>query len=107
MTKIESTFNILNTTIWNEVKNWAKEDKITLITLLSQSLAETPALEDSKENNKHISPNISRFNNGKITESLGFKNALARMKELSGQGGRPVPADENGLDALIEKKYQL
>ena len=30
---------IQNTPIWNEVKNWAKEDKITLITLLSQSLA--------------------------------------------------------------------
>lgn len=29
------------------------------------------------------------------------------MKELSGKGGRPVPADENGLDALIEKKYLL
>lgn len=23
------------------------------------------------------------------------------------KGGRPVPADENGLDALIEAKYQL
>lgn len=29
------------------------------------------------------------------------------MKILSSKGGRPVPADENGLDALIEKKYQL
>lgn len=89
--------NIQNTPIWNEVKNWAKEDKITLITLLSQSLAETSALEGSKENNKHISSNISRFKNEKITDSLAFKNALARMKELSGKGGRPVPANENGL----------
>ncbi|WP_419079407.1 hypothetical protein [Prevotella sp.] len=99
--------NIQNTPIWNEVKNWAKEDKITLITLLSQSLAETSALEDSEENNKHISSNISRFKNGKITESVEYKNAWARMQELSGKGGRPGPADENRLDALIEKKYQL
>ena len=49
----------------------------------------------------------SRFKNGKITESVEYKNALARMKLLSGKGGRPVPVDENGLDALIEKKYQL
>lgn len=98
--------NIQNTPIWNEVKNWAKEDKITLITLLSQSLAETPALEGSEENN-HLSSNISRFKNGKITESVEYKNALACMKLLSGKGGRPVPVDENGLDALIEKKYQL
>lgn len=99
--------NIQNTPIWNEVKNWAKEDKITLITLLSQSLAETPALEGSEENNHHLSSNISRFKNGNITESVEYKNALARMKMLSGKGGRPVPADESGLDALIEKKYQL
>lgn len=99
--------SIQNTPIWNEVKNWAKEDKITLITLLSQSLAETPALEGSEENNKHMSSNISRFKKGKITESVEYKNALARMTELSGKGGRPVPADENGLDALIEKKYLL
>lgn len=99
--------SIQNTPIWNEVKNWAKEDKITLITLLSQSLAETPALEGSEENNKHMSSNISHFKKGKITESVEYKNALARMKELSGKGGRPVPADENGLDALIEKKYLL
>lgn len=79
--------NIQNTPIWNEVKNWAKEDKITLITLLSQSLAETPVLEDSEENNKHMSSNISRFKNGKITESVEFKNALVRMKMLSGKGG--------------------
>ena len=98
---------IQNTPIWNEVKNWAKEDKIPLITLLSQSLAETPALESSEENNQHMSSNISRFKNVNITESVEYKNALARMKMLSGKGGRPVPADENGLDALIEKKYQL
>ena len=78
-----------------------------MITLLSQSLAETPALEGSEENNHHLSSNISRFKNGKITESVEYKNALARMKMLSGKGGRPVPADESGLDALIEKKYQL
>jgi len=29
------------------------------------------------------------------------------FKELSGKGGRPVPADENGLDALVEQKYKL
>ena len=32
--------DVMNTQIWNEVKNWAKEDKITLITMLSQSLAD-------------------------------------------------------------------
>lgn len=46
---------------------------------------------------------ISRFKNVNITESVEYKSSLARMKMLSGKGGRPVPADKNGLDALIEK----
>lgn len=50
---------------------------------------------------------ISRFKNVNITESVEYKNALVRMKMLSGKGGRPVPADENGLDALIEKSKLL
>ena len=37
---------------------------------------------------------ISRFKNVNITESVEYKNALARMKMLSGKGGRPVPADD-------------
>ena len=56
---------------------------------------------------EHMPSNISRFKNVNITESAEYKNALARMKMLSGKSGRPVPADENRLDALIEKKYQL
>jgi len=41
--------NILATPIWKEVMNWAKEDKITLITLLSRSLSESTANDNGKE----------------------------------------------------------
>lgn len=51
---------------------------------------------------------ISRFKNVNITESVEYKNALARMKMLSGKGGRPVPADDivqmTGLSADEVKK---
>lgn len=57
------------------------------------SFVKTPeALSDL---NKAISDYFVK--NGKITESVEYKNALARMKMLSGKGGRPVPADENRL----------
>ena len=53
---------------------------------------------------------ISRFKNVNIKESVEYKNALARMKMLSGQGGRPVPADDivqmTGLSADEVKKIK-
>ena len=45
-----------------------------------------------------------------ITESVEYKNALARMKMLSGKGGRPVPVDDIvqmiGLSAAEVKKIK-
>lgn len=32
--------------------------------------------------------------------------AMFFVKNLSVQGGRPVPADERGIDALINEKYE-
>lgn len=42
-----------------------------------------------------------------LTKTTEFKEALAYVKTLKAKGGKPVPADENGLDALVEKKYTL
>ncbi len=41
----------------------------------------------------------------KFTETTEFKEALAYVKTLKAKGGNPIPADENGLEALVEKKY--
>ena len=43
----------------------------------------------------------------KFTETAEFKEALAYVKTLKAKGGKPIPADENGIDALVEKKYAL
>ena len=95
--------NVMNTQIWNEVKNWAKEDKITLITMLSHSLADISISSD--ENIQHAEQHLSIKRN--VVDSIAYKKALARMKTLSGKGGVPVPEDENGLSALIDAKYKL
>ncbi len=42
-----------------------------------------------------------------FTETTEYKQALAYVKTLKAKGGRPVPEDENGLDALVDKKYML
>lgn len=43
----------------------------------------------------------------KLMETTEFKEALAHVKSIVPSGGKPVPADENGLDALVEQKYKL
>lgn len=42
-----------------------------------------------------------------IIETARFKAALSYVKALRATGGRPVPADENSIGALVEKKYSL
>ena len=43
----------------------------------------------------------------KVTETARFKEALAFVKSKAAIGGNPVPADEDGLEALVEEKYKL
>ena len=43
----------------------------------------------------------------KITETTEFKEALAYVETMVSKGGKPVPADANGLDTLVEIKYAL
>lgn len=40
----------------------------------------------------------------KLMETTEFKEALAYVKSIVPSEGKNVPADENGLDALIEQK---
>jgi len=50
---------------------------------------------------------IAKPSTPKFTETTEFKEALAYVKTMVSKGGKPVPADANGLDALVEKKYAL
>lgn len=43
----------------------------------------------------------------KLLETSEFKDALSYVKTLKAKGGKPIPAEENGLDALVSKKYAL
>ena len=50
---------------------------------------------------------IAKPSTPKFTETTEFKEALAYVETMVSKGGKPVPADANGLDALVEKKYAL
>ena len=43
----------------------------------------------------------------KLLETSEFKDALSYVKTLKAKGGKPIPAEEKGLDALVSKKYAL
>lgn len=42
-----------------------------------------------------------------LSQTDEFRKALAYVKAIVPTGGKPVPADENGLDVLVEQKYKL
>lgn len=39
----------------------------------------------------------------RLLETDEFRDALSYVKTLKAKGGKPIPADENSLDALVEK----
>ena len=43
----------------------------------------------------------------KPMETAEFKDALSYVKTLKATGGRPIPDDENSLEALVDTKYAL
>lgn len=42
-----------------------------------------------------------------LDKTEDFQNAMNYVKSLAAKEGGTVPAYENGLDALVEKKYKL
>ena len=42
-----------------------------------------------------------------FSQTEEFQKALALVKTKAAKGGNPVPADEDGLEALVEAKYKL
>ena len=47
--------------------------------------------------------NFATIENSK-NPTAEFNNALSYVKTLKAKGGKPIPADENSLDALVDKK---
>ena len=50
--------------------------------------------------------NFATIENSK-NQTAEFNDALSYVKTLKAKGGKPIPADENSLDALVDKKYAL
>ena len=74
---------------WGELENLSKDDKITLIAMLSLSIADVEKLTPKKE----------------APKALKLEDAMALLDAMMSKGGKPVPADEDGNEALARIKY--
>ena len=74
---------------WHELENLSKDDKITLIAMLSLSIANTEKFVPKKEE-----PKVEKL-----------EQAMALLDTMMVKGGKPVPAEEDGKGALARIKY--
>lgn len=76
---------------------YAKENHSSLKELVNKYVASLAAkVRTTQKQNKVV-----------LSQTEEFQKALAYVESLTAKGGRPVPAEENGLEALVEKKYKL
>ena len=73
---------------WNELEKLSKEDKITLIAMLSLSITDTDKLVLKKEQPK----------------SLTLEQAMTFLDTVIVKDGKPMPVDEDGKGALTRIK---
>lgn len=83
--------------VYLEGEAYARNNNSSLSEMVNRYVASLAAkLRSSKKHQKVALDN---------TED--FQNAMNYVKSLVAKEGGTVPADENGLDALVERKYKL
>lgn len=76
---------------------YAQENHSSLEELVNKYVASLAALIRSRKKQQTVP----------FSQSEEFQKAVAFVKSKAAKGGRPVPADEDGLESLVEAKYKL
>ena len=84
----------IDSNIYQSVENYAKLHNISVNDVIERGV--------SLLLGKVLTPK-----NTDVKETTGFKEALAYVRTLKAQNGKPVPENENGLEALTDLKYKL
>lgn len=84
----------IDSNIYQSVENYAKLHNISVNDVIERGV--------SLLLGKVLAPR-----NTDVKETTGFKEALAYVRTLKAQNGKPVPENENGLEALTDLKYKL
>lgn len=84
----------IDSNIYQSVENYAKLHNISVNDVIERGV--------SLLLGKVLAPK-----NTNVKETTGFKEALAYVRTLKAQNGKPVHENENGLEALTDLKYKL
>ena len=84
----------IDSNIYQSVENYAKLHNVSVNDVIERGV--------SLLLGKVLAPK-----NTDVKETTGFKEALAYVRTLKAQNGKPVPENENGLEALTDLKYKL
>lgn len=71
---------------------------------LLRSLSHDARLELAERLERSLEKDHEMANEGR---NIRLDSAMNFVKTLSVRGGQPVPANDNGMDALIDQKYSL
>ena len=84
----------IDSNIYHSVENYAKLHNISVNDVIERGVS-------------LLLGKVLASKNTDVKETTGFKEALAYVKTLKAQNGKPVPENENGLEALTDLKYKL
>ncbi len=78
-------------------ETYAKEHHSSLEEMVNEYVASLADMIRSKKQHQSVP----------FSQTEEFLKMLEFVKTKAAKGGKPVPADEDGLDALVEAKYSL
>ena len=84
----------IDSNIYQRVENYAKLHNISVNDVIERGVS-------------LLLGKVLASKNTDVKETTGFKEALAYVRTLKAQNGKPVPENENGLEALTDLKYKL
>lgn len=84
----------IDSNIYQSVENYAKLHNISVNDVIERGVS-------------LLLGKVLASKNTDVKETTGFKEALAYVRTLKAQNGKPVPESENGLEALTDLKYKL
>lgn len=84
----------IDSNIYQSVENYAKLHNISVNDVIERGVS-------------LLLGKVFASKNTDVKETTGFKEALAYVRTLKAQNGKPVPENENGLEALTDLKYKL
>lgn len=84
----------IDSNIYQSVENYAKLHNISVNDVIERGVS-------------LLLGKVLASKNTDVKETTGFKEALAYVRTLKAQNGKPVPENENELEALTDLKYKL